>query len=80
MEGQTAAAKEIPPPIQMLQIISGFWVARCVYVVAKLRIADLIKDESKTADELADSHRHSWPIALSSIKGPGRRRRDHTGQ
>lgn len=53
MEGQTARAKEIPPPIQMLQIISGFWVARCVYVVAKLAIADLIKDESKTADELA---------------------------
>jgi hypothetical protein len=53
VEGQTAPAKEIPPPIQMLQIISGFWVARCVYVVAKLAIADLIKDESKTADELA---------------------------
>jgi ubiquinone/menaquinone biosynthesis C-methylase UbiE len=55
VEGQTAPAKEIPPPIQMLQIISGFWVARCVYVVAKLRIADLIKDESKTADELAEA-------------------------
>ncbi len=53
MEGQTAPAKEIPPPIQMLQIISGFWVARCVYVAAKLGIADLIKDEPKTADELA---------------------------
>jgi O-methyltransferase domain/Dimerisation domain len=53
VEGQTAVAKEIPPPIQMLQIISGFWVARCVYVAAKLGIADLIKDEPRTADELA---------------------------
>jgi len=53
MEGQTAVAKEVPPPIQMLQIISGFWVARCVYVLAKLGIADLIKDEPKTAEELA---------------------------
>jgi len=53
VEGQTAPAKEIPPQLQMLQIISGFWVARCVYVLAKLGIADLIKDESKTADELA---------------------------
>lgn len=53
MEGQTAPAKEIPPQIQMLQIISGFWVARCVYVAAKLGIADLIKDSPKTADELA---------------------------
>lgn len=53
MEGQTAPAKEIPPPIQMLQLISGFWIARSVYVLAKLGIADLINDESKTADELA---------------------------
>jgi len=61
VEGQTAVAKEIPPPIQMLQIISGFWVARCVYVAAKLGIADLIKDESRTADELA---------AATSAHGP----------
>lgn len=53
MEGQTAPAREIPPPIQMLQIVSGFWVARCVYVLAKLGIADLIKDAPKTTDELA---------------------------
>lgn len=53
MDGQTAAGKEIPAPIQMLQIISGFWVARCVYVVAKLGIADLIQDQPKTAEELA---------------------------
>src|SRR5437667_327606 len=37
----------------MLQIISGFWVSRCVYILAKLGIADLIKDQSKTAEELA---------------------------
>lgn len=53
MEGQTARAKEVPPPIQMLQIISGFWVARCVYITAKLGLADLLKDGSKTAAELA---------------------------
>src|SRR6184192_2161519 len=53
MEGTTATAKQIPPPIQMLQTISGFWIARCVYVLAKLGIADLIKDGPKSADELA---------------------------
>jgi hypothetical protein len=53
MEGTTATAREIPPPLQMLQLISGFWIARCIYVVAKLGIADLIKDEPKTADDLA---------------------------
>jgi len=53
MEGTTATAKEIPPPMQMLQIISGFWIARCVYVLAKLRLADLIKDGPKSIDDLA---------------------------
>jgi hypothetical protein len=53
MEGTTATAKEIPPPLQMLQIISGFWIARCVYVLAKLGLADLIKDGPKSVDDLA---------------------------
>jgi hypothetical protein len=53
MEGTTATAREIPPPLQMLQLISGFWIARCIYVFAKLGLADLIKDEPKTADDLA---------------------------
>src|SRR5437016_5112967 len=48
-----AAPKEIPPPLQMLQLISGFWVSRCVYIAAKLSIADLLKDGPKTAEKLA---------------------------
>lgn len=47
------AMKEIPPPLQMLQLISGFWVSRCIYVAAKLGIADLLKDGPKSAGELA---------------------------
>jgi len=53
MEGTTATVKETPAPLQMLQVMTGFWVARCVYILAKLGIADLIKDESQTADQLA---------------------------
>jgi hypothetical protein len=53
MEGTTATARQMPPPLQMLQLISGFWIARCIYVLAKLGLADLIKDEPKTADDLA---------------------------
>lgn len=74
MEAQTAAVKEIPPPIQMLQIISGFWVARCVYVAAKLGIADLINDEPKTADELANAtgtHGPSLFRVLRALAGVG---------
>jgi O-methyltransferase domain/Dimerisation domain len=54
MNGQKAAlTTEVPPPLAMLQLISGFWISRCIYIVAKLGIADLLKDGPKTADELA---------------------------
>jgi len=35
----------------MLQLISGFWIARGIYVTAKLGLADLVKDGPKTASE-----------------------------
>ena len=54
MNAQKAAATaEVPPPIAMLQLISGFWISRCIYLAAKLGLADLVKEESKTAAELA---------------------------
>ena len=54
MNAQTAiATSEVPPPIAMLQLISGFWISRCIYVAAKLGIADLVKNESRTEAELA---------------------------
>jgi cyclopropane fatty-acyl-phospholipid synthase-like methyltransferase len=49
----TAQSKEIPPPMAMLQLISGFWISRCIYVTAKLRIPDLLNDGPQTAEELA---------------------------
>lgn len=49
----TATSKEVPPPLQMLQLISGFWISRCIYVAAKLGVPDLLGDGSKTAEELA---------------------------
>lgn len=52
-----ANQKTIPPPAtaQMLQIISGFWISRAVYVIAKLGIPDMLKSEPKTAGELASA-------------------------
>ena len=50
MNGQES---DIPPPRAMLQLISGFWISRCIYIAAKLGIADLVKDEARTSGELA---------------------------
>ena len=39
----------------MLQIISGFWISRAVYVIGKLGIPDLLQSGAKTAEELASA-------------------------
>src|SRR5262245_65927385 len=49
VQSESAAA----PQFAMLQMITGFWVSRAIYVAAKLGLADLVKDGPKTADELA---------------------------
>ena len=46
---------EAPPYLRMLQMISGFWISRAIYIAAKLGIADLVKDQPKTAAELAQA-------------------------
>ncbi len=45
----------------MLQIISGFWISRAVYVIAKLGIPDLLKSGPKTAEELASATKMHAP-------------------
>lgn len=49
---QTGSA-DVPPPVAMLQMISGFWISRAIYIAAKLGIADHLRDGHRTIDELA---------------------------
>jgi hypothetical protein len=44
-----------PPPAQMMQMITGFWTSCCIYSVAKLNVADHLKDNPQTADQLAET-------------------------
>lgn len=48
-----ASHPNIPPSVGMLQMISGFWISRAIYIAAKLGIADQLRDGPKTVDELA---------------------------
>jgi len=43
----------LTPPIALLNLITGKWIAQALYVAAKLGIADLLKDGAKQCDELA---------------------------
>ena len=43
----------LPPPVAMLQLITGYWVSRAVFVFAKLGIADRLAAGPRTAADLA---------------------------
>ena len=46
----------IPEPLQqIMRMVSGYWSSQVLYVVAKLGIADLLKEGPKTAEDLASS-------------------------
>lgn len=46
---------DLAPHQQLDQIISGYWKSQAVYAVAKLGIADLLKDGPQTVEQLAEN-------------------------
>ncbi len=46
---------DLPSPEVLLQMITGFWTSQAILAVAKLGIADLLKDGPKPYEELAQS-------------------------
>ncbi len=64
----------LPLHIQLTQMISGYWLSQAIYTVAKLGIADLLCEGSKSCKQLAqesDSNASSlYRImrALASVK------------
>ncbi|MCP4688063.1 MAG: methyltransferase, partial [Desulfobacterales bacterium] len=74
---------ETPPPVAMLQMMSGFWISRGIYIVAKLGIADHVKDGSRSAEELADltsAHAPSLYRLLRMLAGVGIFAEDENGR
>ena len=61
---------QVPPQMAMLEMVSSYWVTQCIYVAAKLGIADLLKDAPKHCDELAaatNSHSDSLYRLLRAL-------------
>ena len=52
----------------MLQIISGFWISRAVYVIGKLGIPDLLQSGPKTAAELATATKTHAPSLFRILR------------
>lgn len=55
-EKTTTSSHDAPPPeMAMLQMTSGYWISQSIYAAAKLGIPDLLKDGSKSSEEIAAS-------------------------
>jgi hypothetical protein len=66
--------KLLPPQVTMLQLVNGYRISQCLYVVAKLEIADLLATEPKTIEELAQTtgvHAPSLYRVLRSLASLG---------
>lgn len=46
---------QIPLQLHMMHLATGHFRTQAIYVAAKLGIADLLKDGSKTVDELSNA-------------------------
>jgi hypothetical protein len=45
----------LPSPAALLQMMTGYWISKAIYVAAKLGIADLLVDGPHGAEELAEA-------------------------
>jgi SAM-dependent methyltransferase len=56
------------PPIAMLQMISGVWLAQLIYAAARLGIADLLKDGPKSIENIAQSTNTQVPYLYRALR------------
>ena len=75
--------QELPPRKALLQMITGYWLSQAIHVVAKLGIADLVKNGPKDRDELARAtkmHPHALYRVLRAIASVGIFKEDQQGR
>ncbi|MCP3099537.1 acetylserotonin O-methyltransferase [Myxococcus sp. K15C18031901] len=73
------APEAAPPTAVLTQMVYGFWVSRCLQIMAELDIADIIGDDPKTVEELAQAsktHAPSLRRLLRLVSGLGILHRD----
>ena len=60
-ENREARTEPLLPHAQLIQMSTGYWVSKIVYVAAKLCLADHLADRPKSAAELAGQTRTDEP-------------------
>jgi hypothetical protein len=75
-------AQSVPPPVTLLQMMTGYWVSQALYVAAKLGVADLLADGPRTAEALAAATQTDAPSlqrVLRALASVGVFTEVHTG-
>ena len=67
-EDISTTAGASPPPVTLLQMMTGYWVSQAVYVAAKLGIADLLVDGPVSCDDLATATRTHAPSLQRTLR------------
>lgn len=73
-ESATAANAQTPPEALLMQLAAGCYLTQAVYVAAKLRVADLLRDKPLTITELArntNSHERALYRLLRALASVG---------
>ena len=52
---------EAPPPVALINMMTGYWISQAIYVAAKLGIADLLADGPLAVEELAEATESDAP-------------------
>lgn len=52
-ENMPTDAGAVPPPVTLLQMMTGYWVSQALYVAAKMGVADLVAEGPRPVEELA---------------------------
>ena len=77
------ATADFSPSAAMLQIMTGFRISRATYIAAKLGVADLLKEGSKSGEELAqltDTHAPSLYRVMRALASAGVFGQDQQGR
>ena len=81
--GERAAEEGTPPDVAFIQMATGYWVSKAIYVAARLGVADLLSEGPKTVEQLAagcGAHAPTLRRLLRSLAGVGIFREDGEGR
>lgn len=67
-EDISTSASASPPPVTLLQMMTGYWISQAVYVAAKLGIADLLVDGPVSCNDLATATRTHAPSLQRTLR------------